>query len=160
MQIAERCVASFHYTLTNDQGQVLDSSDGHEPLVYLHGGGGIIPGLEKAMLGKQAGDAFEVAIAPAEAYGERDEKLIERIPRRNLKGIPSPKVGMRMQANGPNGPQVVTITQVAGDIVTVDGNHALAGQKLHFKVAITQVRAATEEELAHGHVHGAGGHHH
>jgi len=160
MQIADQCVASFHYTLTNDAGEVLDSSEGHEPLVYIHGGGGIIPGLEKAMAGKKAGDAFEVTIAPAEAYGERDNKLIERVPKRNLKGIPNPSVGMRLQANGPNGPQVVTITHVAGDVVTVDANHALAGETLHFKVNITDVRAATEEEIAHGHVHGAGGHHH
>lgn len=160
MQIADRSVASFHYTLTNDAGEVLDSSEGNEPMAYLHGSGNIIPGLEKAMAGRQAGDAFDVTVAPAEGYGERDPKRVERVPRRNLKGIANPKVGMQLQANGPHGPQVVTITHVAGDVVTIDANHALAGETLHFKVNITNVREATEEELSHGHVHGAGGHHH
>jgi FKBP-type peptidyl-prolyl cis-trans isomerase SlyD len=160
MQIADRSVVSFHYTLTNDRGEVLDSSSGGSPLAYLHGSGNIIPGLEKALLGKVAGDKLQVTVAPAEGYGERDARLIQEVPRRAFQGIKDIKAGMSFTAQGPQGPTRVTVTRVAGDMVTVDGNHPLAGETLNFDVEITQVREASEEELAHGHVHGEGGHHH
>jgi FKBP-type peptidyl-prolyl cis-trans isomerase SlyD len=160
MQIAERTVVSIHYTLTNDAGETLDSSEGSEPLVYLQGFGNIIPGLEKALVGKQTGDRLNVRVEPAEAYGEHDPKLIQQVPRRAFQGVNEVKAGMRFQTQGPNGPSSVVITRVAGDMVTVDGNHPLAGQNLTFAVEIADVRAASEEEIAHGHVHGAGGHHH
>jgi FKBP-type peptidyl-prolyl cis-trans isomerase SlyD len=160
MQIADQLVVLMHYTLTNDQGEVIDSSSGGEPLAYIHGGGGIIPGLEKALTGKQTGDKLTVKVTPAEGYGERDERLIQQVPRRAFQGIKDIQPGMSFQAQGNGGPMQVTVTRVMGDMVTVDGNHPLAGETLNFDVEITDVRAATEEELAHGHVHGVGGHHH
>ena len=159
MQIAERTVVSIHYKLTNDAGETLDSSEGGEPLVYLQGFGNLSPGLEKALVGKQAGDRLDVRVEPGEAYGEHDPKLIQQVPRRAFQGVSDVKAGMRFQAQGPNGPSSVVITRIAGDMVTVDGNHPLAGQHLNFAVEITDVRAASEEELAHGHVHGASGVH-
>lgn len=160
MSIVENSVVSFHYTLTNSKGEVLDKSD-QEPLAYLHGGGNIIPGLEKALLGKKAGDKLVVTVEPAEAYGVRDDKLIQNVPRRAFQGIKDIKVGMSFTAQGDAGqPMRVVVTRVSGDMVTVDGNHPLAGETLTFDVEITDVREASEEELAHGHVHGAGGHHH
>lgn len=160
MQVADNTAVSIHYTLTNDKKEVLDSSDGREPLVYLHGHGNIIKGLESALAGKSAGDKLDVRIAPADGYGERDERNIQQVPRRAFQGIKDIKPGMRFQAQGPNGPTSVVVTRVAGDMVTVDGNHELAGEWLNFAVEIVEVRAASEEELAHGHVHGPGGHHH
>lgn len=160
MEVADRCVVSIHYTLTNDAGDVLDSSQGGEALVYLHGHRNIIPGLESALVGKQAGDRLEVRVEPAQGYGERDERLIQQVPRRAFQGIKEVKEGMRFQTQGAHGATSVVVTRVAGDMVTVDGNHPLAGLSLNFAVEITEVREASEEEVAHGHVHGAGGHHH
>jgi FKBP-type peptidyl-prolyl cis-trans isomerase SlyD len=160
MQIAQDAVVSIHYTLTDDAGKTIDSSAGGEPLAYLHGNGNLIAGLERALEGKQAGDSVNVKIAPAEGYGEYDKALVQRVPRRSLKGINNIYVGMQLQAQSGQGARSVTVTQVAGDMVTIDGNHPLAGQNLNFDVKIADVRAATEEELAHGHVHGPGGHHH
>lgn len=160
MQVADRCVVTLHYTLTNDAGEVLDSSKDGDALTYLHGHGNIIPGLESALSGKQAGDKLQVRVEPAQAYGERDEQLIQQVPRRAFQGIKDVKEGMRFQTQGPHGPTSVVVTRVAGDMVTVDGNHPLAGQPLNFDVQIEEVRAASEEEVAHGHVHGPGGHHH
>src|SRR5690606_15568016 len=135
-----------------------DSSQGHEPLAYLHGAGNIIPGLEKALLGKQTGDKLQVTVAPAEGYGEHDPQLIQQVPRRAFQGIKDVKPGMSFEAQGAGGaPMRVVVTHVAGDMVTVDGNHPLAGETLNFDVEITEVRAATAEEMSHGHVHGAGG---
>lgn len=160
MQVAERCVVSLHYKLTNDRGEVLDSSEGGEPLTYMHGYGNIIVGLETALVGSRVGDRLEVRVEPAQGYGERDERLIQQVPRRSFQGVKDLKTGMRFQTQGPNGPASVVVTRVAGDMVTVDGNHALAGEPLNFAVEITGVRAASDEEIQHGHVHGAGGHHH
>ena len=160
MQIAQDAVVSIHYTLTNDKGETLDSSVGGEPLAYLHGNGNLIPGLENALAGKQAGDKLTVKIAPADGYGEYDKELVQRVPRRSFRGISDVRVGMQFQVQAGGGARTVTVTHIAGDMITVDGNHALAGQNLNFEVEITDVRTATEEELAHGHVHGPGGHHH
>ncbi|NKF21071.1 FKBP-type peptidyl-prolyl cis-trans isomerase [Solimonas marina] len=160
MEIADQRVVSMHYTLTNDKGEVIDSSQGNEPLAYLHGAGNIIPGLEKALAGKQAGDKLTVKIAPADGYGERNDALIQQVPRRAFQGVDDIKPGMRFNAQGPQGPVQVTVTRVAGDMVTIDGNHPLAGEALNFDVEVTEVRAASAEEMQHGHVHGPGGHHH
>lgn len=160
MQIAQDAVVAIHYTLTNDQGETLDSSAGGEPLAYLHGHGNLIPGLEKALDGKSPGDKLNVKIPPAEAYGEFDKSLIQQVPMRSFKGVGKVQVGMQFQVHSNAGPRMVTVTKVMGDMVTVDGNHALAGQNLNFAVEVTEVREATQEELAHGHVHGPGGHHH
>ena len=161
MQIANQSVVLMHYTLTNASGGVLDSSrESGEPLAYLHGGGNIIPGLEKELEGKSAGDKLQVTVQPQDGYGLRDPKLVQQVPRRAFQGVANVAAGMSFTADGPQGPTRVTVTKVQGDMVTVDANHALAGEVLNFDVEITEVRAATEEELAHGHVHGAGGHHH
>lgn len=160
MQIAENTVASFHYTLTNDAGEVLDTSRGREPLVYLHGAGNIVPGLEEAMAGRKPGDSFKVDVAPEDGYGNHHEGLVQDVPRAAFQGVDEIEPGMSFQANTPQGVHSVTVTKVTSDTITVDGNHPLAGQTLHFDVEVTDVRAASAEELAHGHVHGAGGHHH
>lgn len=160
MQIAQDSVVSIHYTLTSDAGEVIDSSSGGDVLVFLQGHGNLIPGLERELEGKQAGAKFKVRIAPADGYGESDESLIQDVPRAAFQGVDDIQVGMQFQAQSNHGPRTVTITKVADDAITVDGNHPLAGQHLNFEVEVTDVRAATEEELAHGHVHGPGGHHH
>ena len=156
MPIATNDVVTIHYTLRDDADKVIDSSSAGEPLAYLHGHGNIIPGLERELAGKSVGERLTVRVPPADGYGEYDRALVQKVPRRALKGIANLKVGMRLQA----GHQAVTVTHVAGDMVTLDGNHPLAGRNLNFDVEITAVRPATEEELAHGHVHGSGGHHH
>lgn len=160
MQIADQCVALFHYTLTNDAGDVIDSSSGNEPMAYLHGVGNIVVGLEKAMTGKQSGDKFEVVVAPEEGYGQRNESLVQTVPRSMFQGVDEISVGMRFQAQSDHGPVSVIVTEVTDENVTVDGNHALAGQALNFAIEVTEVRAASAEELEHGHVHGPGGHQH
>ncbi|MBV9344505.1 MAG: peptidylprolyl isomerase [Gammaproteobacteria bacterium] len=160
MSIAPDHVVSIHYTLRNDAGEVLDRSADEEPLTYLHGHGNLIPGLERALAGKQPGDSLQVRVEPDEGYGSYDERLVQRVPRRALKGIQNLRLGMRLQAQTAEGARTVTVTQLAGDLVTLDGNHPLAGQTLNFEVRVAEVRAATAEELAHGHVHGPGGHAH
>jgi FKBP-type peptidyl-prolyl cis-trans isomerase SlyD len=159
MQVARDAVVLIHYTLKNDAGEILDSSSGNDPLAYLHGGGNIIPGLEEALEGKVAGDKVNATIPAAKAYGEVEPGLIQQVPKRAFQ-TGEIRPGMTFTAQTEHGPQRVVVTRVAGDMVTVDGNHPLAGQTLHFDVEITEVRAATAEELEHGHVHGAGGHHH
>ncbi len=160
MQIAERTVASFHYTLTDDAGTVLDSSAGHDPLTYLHGVGNIVPGLEKAMEGRVAGDKFDVVVSPEEGYGVPNDLLIQVVPREAFQGVDSVEVGMQFQAHTPQGPISVVIAKVEDGMVTVDGNHPLAGKALHFAIEVVDVREASLEEVMHGHVHGPGGHHH
>jgi len=160
MSVSQDQVVSIHYTLRDDAGEIIDRSADGEPLTYLHGHGNLIPGLERELTGRKPGDRLQVKIAPAEAYGEYDKELVQRVPRRALKGIASLRVGMRLQAQAPGSSRAVTVTQIVGDMVTLDGNHPLAGKNLNFEVEVAGVRAATEEELAHGHVHGPGGHHH
>ena len=161
MQVAADKVVLIHYTLTNDGGDVIDTSSGGDPLAYIHGQGNIIPGLEKALEGREAGEKLQVRVEPAEGYGVRDEQLVQKVPRRSFSGVKDVQPGMQFHAQTSGGhTRVVTVTGVAGDLVTVDANHPLAGQHLTFDVEITEVRDATEEELEHGHVHGPGGHHH
>ncbi len=160
MQIAQNSVVAFHYTLTNDAGEVLDSSEGREPLTYLHGAGNIIPGLEKELEGRENGDKLQVAVSPEEGYGENQPSLVQEVPRDAFQGVESVEAGMQFQAQTQGGPLMVTVTKVEGDTVTVDGNHPLAGQKLNFDVEIAEVREATDEEVEHGHVHGEGGQEH
>jgi FKBP-type peptidyl-prolyl cis-trans isomerase SlyD len=158
MQVADNMAVSIHYTLTNDDGEVLDSSIDDEVLVYIHGGGNIIPGLEKALHGKIAGDKFNVRIAPEDAYGELMEEMVQVISRDMFEGIDNIEVGMQFHADVSSGSGVVTVVNIDDDI-TIDGNHPLAGLALTFDVEVIDVRAATEEEAAHGHIHGAGCHH-
>ncbi|AVV34761.1 MAG: peptidylprolyl isomerase [Cobetia sp.] len=157
MQIAQNAVVSFHYTLTNNEGEVLDSSEGREPLAYIHGAGNIVPGLEKELDGKTSGDELKVAVSPEEGYGEVQEALVQEVPREAFQGVEDIEAGMQFQAQTQGGPLMVTVTKVEGDTVTVDGNHPLAGETLNFDVQITNVREASAEELEHGHVHGEGG---
>ena len=160
MEITADRVVTIHYTLKNDAGTVLDSSAGGEPLAYIQGHGNLVAGLEKALEGKQDGNALAVSVAPADGYGIRDEALIQRVPKRSLQGSGEIKKGMQFQARTDDGMRLFTVTAVMGDMVTLDGNHPLADQTLHFEIEIVEVREATTEELEHGHVHGAGGHHH
>ncbi|MGD0492546.1 MAG: peptidylprolyl isomerase [Steroidobacteraceae bacterium] len=160
MQIAADAVVLIHYTLKDDDGKVLDSSDGGEPLAYIQGHGNLVPGLEKALEGKKDGDAVAVTLTPDEGYGKRDEALVQRVPKRSLQGSGEIRKGMQFRAQTDEGLRVFTVTAVVGDMVALDGNHPLADQTLHFDVEIVSVRAATAEELEHGHVHGVGGHHH
>jgi FKBP-type peptidyl-prolyl cis-trans isomerase SlyD len=160
MNISPNSVASIHYTLTDGQGKVIDTSEGQEPLAYLHGAGNIIPGLEKALLGKTVGDKFTVSIPAAEAYGVRDDSMVQQLPSNMFSGIDNIEVGMEFHAETEHGLQVVTVTNVEGDNVTIDGNHPLAGVDLTFDVEVADIRTASSEELEHGHAHGAGGHHH
>ena len=155
MQIAADRVVLIHYTLKDDQGAVIDSSSGGDPLAYIQGHGNLVAGLEKALEGKQDGDTVAVSVPPAEGYGIHEATLIQRIPKRSLQGSGEIKKGMQFQ-----GMRVFTVTAVMGDMVTLDGNHPLADKTLNFDVEIVSVREATTEELEHGHVHGAGGHHH
>jgi FKBP-type peptidyl-prolyl cis-trans isomerase SlyD len=161
MKIADKKAVSIEFTLKDEKGEVMETSVGKDPLWYLHGEGNLVPGLEKALTGKDVGETIDVKLAPADAYGERDEKEIRNVPLRKFKA-PRIQVGGRYQIEAPDGLRVVVVLAVNGDYVKVDGNHPLAGQTLHFVVKVVEVRDATEEELQHGHVHDAHshGHHH
>ena len=150
----------MHYTLTSDKGEVLDSSSGGEPLTYIHGLGHIIPGLETQVEGKTTGDKVQAVVAPADAYGERNDQMVNSMPKSEFPNPDELAVGMQFQVDTDQGPLVLTVLEVKDTEVVLDGNHPLAGFTLHFDVEITDVRDATKEELDHGHVHGPGGHHH
>lgn len=152
MTITKDRVASIDYTLTGDDGQVIDSSNGRGPLEYIHGQGNIIPGLESALDGKKVGDSLKVSIKPADAYGEHNPKLIQPVPRTNFGNIQKIEVGMQFQARTPDGVHTVRVVKVDDDHVTIDANHPLAGQTLHFDVKVMEVRDARPEELEHQHV--------
>ena len=160
MQIANKTVVHIDYTLTDDTGEVLDTSKGAEPLMYMHGSGNLIPGLEKALDGKQAGDEFKVSIAPEDAYGLRDEDNMEEVPIDAFQGDEELAVGMQVEVQHDHGTHVMTIAAIGAESLTLDANHPLAGETLHFDVKVIDVRAATAEELQHGHAHGGDGHHH
>ncbi|OPH33943.1 FKBP-type peptidyl-prolyl cis-trans isomerase [Moraxella equi] len=158
--IANDTVVRFNYTLTNSDGDVLDKSNG-EPLAYLHGHHNIIPGLEAQMEGKGAGDKFTVTVAPEDAYGEYLAEAVQEVPRANFQGVENIEVGMQFQSQTDDGHvMLVTVKDVNDDVVVVDGNHPLAGVTLTFDVEVVDVREATADEIAHGHAHGVGGHHH
>jgi FKBP-type peptidyl-prolyl cis-trans isomerase SlyD len=159
LNITKNSVVTLDYTLTDDKNQTLDSSSGGEPLVYLHGANNIIPGLEEALEGKKQGDKFKVTVPADKAYGERMQEMVQSVPKDQFPQQDI-QVGMRFQAHTPNGAVVLTVIEVKDKEVVVDGNHPLAGQNLHFDLEVKEVREASDEEKAHGHVHGAGGHHH
>lgn len=160
MKIARDTVVLFDYTLRSDEGEVLDTSEGGEPLAYLHGHGQIVPGLESALEAKDPGDSFEVKIPPAEGYGERDDEAVFEFPRAKLpKGV-EPKVGLELASRDSQGRMFrFRLIKIGEEMVTADANHPLAGQNLNFHVTVRDVRAASPEELEHGHVHGPGGAH-
>ena len=143
---AVHCVVAFHCSLTNEQNEVIDSSEGRDPLVYVQGAGTIIPGLEKAMVGHEAGDKFTVTVDPVDAYGVRHPELIQEVPRTAFLGVEDIQPGMQFQGRNDQGTINVTVTKVDDANVTVDGNHPLAGQALTFAVEVVSVREATEDE--------------
>lgn len=150
MQIDQNTVVSIHYTLTNSEGNVMDSSVGQQPLAYLHGASNIIPGLENALTGKAVGDTLAVTVEPEQGYGEVREEMIQAVERSNFAGVDEIEVGMQFMAQTPWGEQPVTVVGIEGDSVTLDGNHPLAGQTLKFDVEVVEVRSATEDEITAG----------
>ncbi|WP_418113802.1 peptidylprolyl isomerase [Vibrio scophthalmi] len=156
MKIEKNVVVSLAYQLKVEDA-VVDQSTVDAPLDYLHGNNNLITGLENELEGKVAGDKFEVTIAPEDAYGEHNDDLVQRVPADVFQGVDEIEVGMRFLADTDQGPIPVEITEVDGDEVVVDGNHMLAGQTLTFVVEVVAVREATEEEIAHGHIHQGGG---
>lgn len=161
MTVAQHKVVTLHYKVTDvDSGQVIDSSENAEPLVYLHGAQNIIPGLENALEGKSVGDEIEVTVAPEDAYGERSDDRIQQVPMEAFRDIEKVEPGMAVTAQTEHGPVNLIVTEVDESTVTVDANHPLAGKSLTFNVTIKSVRDASEEEVAHGHVHGPEGHDH
>lgn len=160
MQVQKNKVVAIDYKLTNAKGELIDSSANHGPLLYIQGIGNLIPGLEKELEGKSAGDNIKVTIAPKDGYGERNDSLCQTVPKTQFESTEALEVGMQFEVETEQGELVVAVTKIEGDNVTVDGNHPLAGVELHFDVTVKQVRDASAEELAHGHVHGEGGHHH
>ena len=157
MAIEDRKVVSFHYTLTNDKGEQIESSRDREPMAYLHGYRNIIPGLENAMAGRDVGDTFEVTVEPAEAYGERNPDAVQRISAKHFPNLRQLSPGQMVQLQTKQGPIQAVIVKVGRFNVDVDANHPLAGQTLTFDVEVTDIRDATREEIDHGHVHGPGG---
>ena len=151
---------SFHYTLNNVDGEQMETSREKDPMSYLHGANNIIPGLEKAMEGHAINDKFSVTVEPEEAYGVRNEKNVQRVPMKRLKGVGKVSVGQILNLQTNQGQVQVTVLKVGRFNVDVDGNHPLAGQALTFDVEITDIREASAEELEHKHVHGPGGHQH
>jgi FKBP-type peptidyl-prolyl cis-trans isomerase SlyD len=152
--VGDNLVVSIHYQLTDDEGNVLDSSKDRDPLNYLHGAGNILPGLESALVGKVEGDSEQVRLEPEDGYGTVRDELIQKIDRSAFQGVEKVEVGMTFQAQGPNGDvQHIVIKDVEGDEVTIDANHPLAGVALNFDVEVVGVREATAEEIEHGHVH-------
>jgi len=153
VNVANQCVVSIDYTLTDDDGNVIDASEGRGPLAYLHGAQNIIPGLESELENRAPGDEFSVTLEPSQAYGDHDERLIQDVPREQFEGIDGLEVGIQLQASTPEGVRIITVKEIGDQAVTVDANHPLAGQRLHFDVAVREVREATETEVEHGHVH-------
>ncbi len=154
-------VVTIHYKLTLENGQVIDSSEGQEPLAYLHGANGLVPGLENALGGKAAGEKLAVSVSPAEGYGERDPEGIQDVPREAFPDDAELAAGVQFQATDQDdNPIMGTIEAVDDKTVKVDFNHPLAGKTLNFDVEIVSIRAASPEEVEHGHAYGAGGHDH
>lgn len=161
MNIEKNTVVSADFELFDREGRLIDSSEANGPLVYLHGAEQLLPALEEALQGHAMGDELSVELTPEQAFGERVEALVDRAPRANFPGVEDIESGMRFQTEMEDGSQmVVTVTDVDDEWVTVDGNHELAGMDLRFELKVADVRNATDEEIAHGHVHGPDGHHH
>jgi FKBP-type peptidyl-prolyl cis-trans isomerase SlyD len=160
MEIAKHSVVTVNYTLKDAEGKLLDTSEGREPLVYLHGVGGLIPGLEDELMGKKSGDSVNAVVPPEKAYGTRRDDLLKQVSKDGFQGEEEIQVGMQVQLETEHGPAIAVISKVEGDDVTLDLNHPLADMTLHFAVDILDVREGTADEISHGHVHGPGGHHH
>jgi FKBP-type peptidyl-prolyl cis-trans isomerase SlyD len=154
MVIEKDRVVTIDYKLQDSEGQVIDSSEGSAPLVYIHGNDNIIAGLEKHLAGKKAGDKVSCVVPAKEGYGERDDSLVFKVTKAEFGDGAEIEEGMQFEAHGEEGAQIVTVKSIEGDEVTIDANHPLAGEELHFTVDVKDVREATPEELEHGHVHG------
>jgi len=156
MQITDKLAVSIHYILTNDAGEQLDSSRNEDPMVYLHGSGQIIPGLESALAGKTVGEKFKVTVSPEDAYGEQRDDMFQVVPKSMFKDMGELEVGMQFHADASQGVNVVTVSKIDGEDVTIDGNHPLAGEALTFDVEVMDMRPATDDEIKHQHIHGEG----
>lgn len=151
MHITKNTVATIDYTVSTTDGKILDSSKGRSPMPYLHGAGSIIPGIERALEGKSAGDSINIVISPEDAYGQKDPNMVQPVPRNNFQGVDKIEVGMQFRAQTPGGARIVTVVGVDDNTVTVDANHPLAGQTLAVQATVVEVRPATEDEVNHGH---------
>lgn len=160
MKIAKDKVASFHYILRDEQGEVIENSHDASPVLYLHGARNIVAGLEAELEGREPEDEVRVTVEPAQGYGEYDETLRQRVPLKRLQGVKKLKPGMRLQVNTSRGTRAATVMKVGRFHADLDGNHPFAGKRLDFEVKVLDVRDATQEELRHGHAHGEGGHEH
>jgi len=160
MKAEKNKVVTFHYHLTDEDSETIDSSREAEPLTVLFGHGAIIPGLEKAMDGHVAGDRFDVSVPPEQAYGLRREDFTQRVPKKYFRNADQLKPGDSTVLGTEQGHRPVVVLKVGSSVIDVDLNHPLAGKTLKFDIEITDVRDASAEEIEHGHVHGAGGHHH
>lgn len=160
MQAQRGNVVSIHYTLRDTEGEIIDRSESGQPLSYLHGHENIVAGLEKALEGHGKGDEVQVTVAPEEGYGPYRDDLIQTVSRDVFQGVDEIAPGMSFHAESETGPMVVTIKEINGDEVTIDGNHVLAGQTLDFSVTVADVRTASKTELEHGHVHDGHEHEH
>jgi len=160
MNVAKDTVIRFHYSLRDASGAPIESSEGRDPLAALIGHGGIVPGLEEAMMGRAAGESFDVTLEPEQAYGPRQEGLVQRVPKKYFRNGARLQPGDTTSVQTKNGPRVVTVLKVGMSVVDVDLNHPMAGRTLQFHIDVVDVRAATPEEIAHRHVHGDGGHQH
>lgn len=151
MEIADRRIATLHFTLTDaGSGETITSTRGHEPLTYMHGAGGIVRGLEQALEGHKAGDRFEVEVAPGDGFGQRHDALVQVLPRSMWRAPAEPKVGDRLETSTAKGPLDVVVTAVEGDSITVDGNHPLAGRRFRAEVEVLAVRVPTPDEIQFG----------
>lgn len=157
MKIEANKVALIHYAVSDSEGTLIDSSYDHQPLAVIHGAGYLIPGLENALKGREAGDKFEAKVPADDAYGHRNDAFVQQIPKEMFAEIEDLAVGVQLRAETDHGEQTVMVVDLNDEFVTVDGNHPLAGIDLSFDVEILEVRDATADELAHGHVHGEGG---
>lgn len=154
MKIIDQSVVSIHYTLTDKEGTILDSSEGEKPMTYLHGAGGIIPGLERELIGKTIGDKLHVTVQPEDGYGLVKPELLQTMPLSAFEGIDDLKEGMQLQAEDEDGNgTMILVRKIDGNEVTIDGNHPLAGQVLVFDVTVEAIRKASHDELDHGHAH-------
>lgn len=150
MQVEKNAVVTMDYTLTDGEGTVIDTSEGKDPLTYMHGVGNLIPGLENKLEGKPVGETVEAVIPPEEAYGQWEEERVFDLNKDQFGGVESVEPGMQFQAQIQDQTTILTVQKVDGDTVTVDANHPLAGATLHFTVNVRDVREATEEEIAQG----------
>ncbi|RXJ73430.1 peptidylprolyl isomerase [Veronia nyctiphanis] len=157
MKVCKDVVVTLAYQVKNEDGQMVDESTKDAPLQYLHGHNNLIVGLEAALEGREQGETFDVTVAPEEAYGDYHDAMVQRVPADVFQGVDEIVVGMRFLADTDQGPIPVEVTEVDGDEVVVDGNHMLAGQTLTFSVEVMEMRQATEDEVAHGHIHQEGG---